>query len=286
LHVTATLLPLRRGYIHFASTVLQRTEPLGLFNALARVPAPASLLVLPRRYRMPELALGSSRRHQAGGLHQASNVGDTQEFLSLRDYCRGDPMRYIHWRSWAKTGTPIVKQFQDEYCSRHALVLDTFADNGPCFEAAVSIAASLALDHQGPDTIIDLMFIGTDAVQAQTGRGLGSRTRLLELLACAQPASTADFAALSRLVLQSAARLSGAVLILLDCDEARRELLRALRARRVPLLAILVSDSPEAEHWAETMCADACIWVVHPERVEEDLARLATTTRHRSRAAA
>ena len=24
--------------------------------------------------------------------------------MALRDYRRGDPMRHIHWRSWAKTG--------------------------------------------------------------------------------------------------------------------------------------------------------------------------------------
>ena len=57
----------------------------------------------------------------------ASSVGESEEFVSLRDYRRGDPMRHIHWKSWAKTGKPIVKEFQDEFFVRHALILDTFA---------------------------------------------------------------------------------------------------------------------------------------------------------------
>jgi uncharacterized protein (DUF58 family) len=56
----------------------------------------------------------------------ASNIGQSEEFVSLREYRRGDPPRHIHWRSWAKAGKPIVKEFEDEFFVRHALVLDTF----------------------------------------------------------------------------------------------------------------------------------------------------------------
>ena len=76
----------------------------------------------------------------------AANIGHSDEFVSLRDYRRGDPVRHIHWRSWAKTGMPIVKEFEDEFFVRHALVLDTFSDepHSELLEEAVSVAASFA----------------------------------------------------------------------------------------------------------------------------------------------
>jgi len=80
------------------------------------------------------------------GVALASNVGQSEEFVSLRDYRRGDPLRHIHWRSWAKAGKPVVKEFEDEFFVRHALVLDTFIDDphSELFEEAVSVAASFA----------------------------------------------------------------------------------------------------------------------------------------------
>ena len=44
----------------------------------------------------------------------------------MRDYRPGDPLRRIHWKSWAKTGRPVVKEYQDEFFVRHGLILDTF----------------------------------------------------------------------------------------------------------------------------------------------------------------
>ena len=44
---------------------------------------------------------------------------------SLRDYRPGDPLQRVHWKSFARTGRPVVKEYQDEFFERHALVLDT-----------------------------------------------------------------------------------------------------------------------------------------------------------------
>ena len=44
---------------------------------------------------------------------------------------RGIALRKIHWRSWARRGEPVVKEYQEEYFSRIALVLDTFLPRRP-----------------------------------------------------------------------------------------------------------------------------------------------------------
>ena len=126
--VDVEILPLRRGILRFTGVTLARPDPLGLFRAFSRCSVPQSVLILPKRYWLPPMALPGAMKYQQGGIALAANIGRSDEFVSLRDYRRGDPVRHIHWRSWAKAGRPIVKEFEDEFFVRHALVLDTFTD--------------------------------------------------------------------------------------------------------------------------------------------------------------
>ena len=138
------LTPLRRGYLYFEKTRLAQADPLGLFQAQKSFNHKDKLLVLPKLYKAPKLNFHGKRTYQQGGVNNASTVGDSQELISLRDYRPGDPLRSIHWRSYAKFNKPIVKEYQDEYFIRYGLILDTYLDNKSelIFEDAVSIAAS------------------------------------------------------------------------------------------------------------------------------------------------
>ena len=240
------LTPLRRGMIHFQSATVGRTDPLGLFRALRQQPLAQSLLVLPKRYFIPAVALPGAMKYQQGGVAMASSVGQSDEFVSLRDYRRGDPYRHIHWRSWAKTGTPIVKEFEDEFFVRHALVLDTFSADpyGEAFEEAVSVAASFACTVQTQESLLDLLFAGTEAYCMTAGRGLAHADQLLEVLASVSANLDATkFGSLEELVMNHASRVSGCILVLLSWDTARQELVRKLRMMGVPLLVIVVVEA-------------------------------------------
>jgi len=243
------LLPLKRGPLRFTGLTIAQTDPLGLFRALAPVPLPQSLIVLPKRYRLPALALPGARTYQHGGLALASAIGDSEEFVSLRDYRPGDPMRHIHWRSWPRFGRPVVREFQDEFFVRHALILDTFA--GPrkaeAFEEAVAVAASFACAIDTQESLLDLMFVGTRAVSFTTGRGLGQAQQALEILASANAIHEGPFSDLQNLVLQHAGALCGCVCVFLDWDKSRREMVRRLRALGLPVLPLVVGDADLAE---------------------------------------
>ena len=128
--VSLEIMPRRRGPLNLFGLHVARPDPLGLFRALARQPAVESVLILPKRYPLPPLALPGSRRYQPGGISLAQSVGDSEEFISVREYRPGDPLRRIHWRAWARAGKPVVKEYQDEYFVRHALILDTFTGAG------------------------------------------------------------------------------------------------------------------------------------------------------------
>ena len=246
--VELEFLPLRRGYLHFRRVALGRPDPFGLFRALRGIPAPETLLILPRLYRAPEIRLPGQRRFQPGGMTLASTVGDSQEFLSLRDYKPGDPLRAIHWRSFAKLGRPVVKEFQDEYFVRQGLVLDTCLNGKSAaeFEPAVSVAATLALRTPERDALLDLMFVGNQAYRFTIGRSLGQVENMLEILACVEPNRDGTFQQLADLVALHSGETSALICVLLAWDAPRQEMVGRMLHLGIPVLALIIGASPEA----------------------------------------
>ena len=243
--VQLELLPLRRGVLRFDAVAVACPDPFGLSRVFVRVLLPQSLLILPKRYPLPPLALPGQLRYQQGGVSLAASVGESEEFVSLRDYRPGDALRHIHWPSWAKTGRPIVKEFQDEFFTRHALILDTFLPvaASEVFEEAVSVAASLACTVQAQESLLDLMFVGPQAYCFTMGRGVGHLEQLLEILASVQPCRDREFKSLLQLVLRHASDLSGCLCVFVEWDEPRREFVRHLRELGVPLMVFVVTEA-------------------------------------------
>lgn len=276
--VIAEVTPLRRGVLRFSGLTLARPDPLGLVRAFRRLPLPQTVLILPKRYVLPPLTLPGTTKYQEGGVAFALNVGQSEEFVALRDYRRGDPLRHIHWRSWAKAGKPIVKEFEDEFFVRHALVLDTFTDDprSERFEEAVSVAASFACTILTQESLLDLMFVGTQAYCFTAGRGLSHTDHMLEILASVRACADRPFRELQSLVLDHAAIVSGCVCVLLAWDEERRQLVRNLRTLGVPVLVLVLTEAEQSEPLDPGPLEDdpEHFQVLQTGRIEEGLASL------------
>jgi uncharacterized protein (DUF58 family) len=246
--------PRRRGRIELAGLRAARTDPLGLARGIVWHDLAARVVALPRRYRLPALALPGRRRFQPGGIALTSSVGDSEEFLALRDYRPGDPLQHVHWKSFARTGRPIVKEFQDEYYERHALALDTgrAAGEDAVFEEAVSVAASFVHTLDTQECLLDLLFVGGQradeaAVRAYTaGRGQLQPAHMLGVLAAVAPTAPEEFAALARTVLGRRASLTSIIVVLLAWDEPRRAFVAAARRAGLEVRALLVCDPAAA----------------------------------------
>ena len=266
-----TLTPRRRGRVELAGLILNRSDPLGLVKGIARVALPARVIALPRRYRLPRLSLPGRRKHQPGGVSLSSSVGDSEEFLSLREYRPGDPLQRIHWKSFARTGRPIVKEFQDEFFERHALVLDTAGRRGEdeAFEDAVAVAASFVYTIETQECLLDLLFVGSDVHHSTAGRGQLHAEQMLETLAGVGASEPEGFGRLARAALAHCAQLTSCILVLVAWDEARRGLAERLAASGVEVRAILVCAREDAPREAP-----AWLLVVHPGEIEAGLARL------------
>lgn len=242
--LTMELIPKKRGILRFDGLTVAFPDPFGFFRSFKRISLPQTLLILPRRYYVAELAMPGHMQYQQGGVALASSVGQSEEFVALRDYRRGDPLRNVHWKSVSKTGRLIVKEFQDEFFVRHALILDTFVltPRQDVFEEAVSIAASFACTVRTQESLLDLMFVGPQAFCFTIGRGVGHTEQMLEILASVQPCTAKPFDSLETLVLQRLDEVSGAICVFLAWDEQRREFVKKIRALGIPMLVLVVTE--------------------------------------------
>jgi len=265
------LIPLRRGYLYFEKTRLAQAEPLGLFQAQKIFKKKDKLLILPKLYKTPLLNMQGKRTYQQGGINNAASIGDSQEFISLRDYRPGDPLRSIHWKSFAKTNNPVVKEYNDEFFIRYGLILDTWLDNNSeeLFEDAISIAASFMSSQKEQDALLDLMFIGNDTYRFTSGRGLGGTDNIMEVLACIKPAYEENIKSMELMLKDYMHECSALICILLDLDEPRKMLLKTISESNIPIKVLIITASDKTEFTDIPFLTD--INIIHHNRIQQDL---------------
>jgi uncharacterized protein (DUF58 family) len=82
-----------------------------------------------------------------GATSQRLSMSDLA-FHALREYVPGDDLRHVHWRSSAKAGELLVRQFHESRRGHVTILLDADRSSYPRrrdFELAVSVATSVAL---------------------------------------------------------------------------------------------------------------------------------------------
>lgn len=237
--------PTGRAVAEFVGPAIAIDGPLGLVRWWRSVPQTGDrqLAVLPPARALSLPPPDGRRRWQPGGVSLAMRVGDAEEFRSLRDYRPGDPLRDIHWRSFARLGKPLVREHQEEFFARHALVIDTAtAPYTPALEVAVAYAVGLVTAPREPDCLLDLLFVAGEVHRMTSGRGLGSGDGLLRVLAGLRASGPGSTDLLFRGVSAHVGEYASLIVVLLAWDTPRREALRALFARGVAPWVLVVGD--------------------------------------------
>ncbi|MPN42365.1 hypothetical protein SDC9_189922 [bioreactor metagenome] len=110
---------------------------------------PQEIFVHPRTVRLDNASTGFIRDLEGLATRDLSN--DDVSFHALREYVPGDDLRYVHWRSTARTNKLMIRQFEETRRSQVVIVLATrpadYADPDE-FELAISCAASLSRSAQ------------------------------------------------------------------------------------------------------------------------------------------
>jgi uncharacterized protein (DUF58 family) len=276
---------LRRGRYLLRPPTLRATDPLALTAGPARRGREQVLLVYPRFYTLERFAVPAGRRYQPGGIPLSSSTADAIEFVGTREYRDGDPVRNIHWRSWARRGQPVVKEYQEEYFARIALVLDTFAPERPTpaeersFEAAVSVLASIADHYSRSDYVVDILAAGPEVYEVSTGRSLAYFDNILDVLAGLEPCREASFAALGPVLFEKLSRITTVVAVLQDWDEARERFLREVKALGTAVSVIVVHDGPTTRPWPPAAGEIGEVLLMTPDEVDRRVAASAPSPR-------
>ena len=137
----------RRGVIPVGPVRAVQADPVGLIRRTKVFSEPMELFVHPRMVPLELATVGFLK--DVEGITTANLSSSDVSFHALRDYVPGDDRRNVHWRSTARTGRLMVRQFEETHRSSLLVLLDTRAgdyENEEDFETAVSVACSLTLD--------------------------------------------------------------------------------------------------------------------------------------------
>lgn len=136
----------RRGVIRIGPVRTVRADPIGLVRRELFWTDSEEVFVHPRTIGVPSTTTGFIRDLEGNPTRQISN--SDVSFHALREYVPGDERRYIHWKSTAKTGRYMVRQFEETRRSHLVIALSLasadYADDEE-FELAVSVAGSLGV---------------------------------------------------------------------------------------------------------------------------------------------
>ncbi len=135
-HERRLLEPVRRGPVTIESWTLETGDPIGLFRRRAQGREIELTLVLPRFASLRAQPL--ARELEASV--PAPRAGTGSEMFGVREYRHGDPLRRIHWRSTARRGELIVREFEPPAVHN----LGIFCDPNPISEAHADQVARLA----------------------------------------------------------------------------------------------------------------------------------------------
>jgi uncharacterized protein (DUF58 family) len=140
-----------RGRYRFGPLRLSTRFPFGLFSRTITAGETETLIVLPRLGRLTEG--WTSRRLEAfAGTQRRQRPGAEGDFYGVREWRGGDGRRLIHWRSSARLGRLVVRQFERPRTRDVAVVLNLWqpehaaAEDAENAELAVGFAATVLAD--------------------------------------------------------------------------------------------------------------------------------------------
>lgn len=135
----------RRGVIPLGPVRSIRADPLGVVSRKKELTEQIELFIHPRIIAIEMGAVGILK--DVEGITTSNLSSSDVSFHALREYVPGDDRRAVHWRTTARTGKLMVRQFEETMRAHLVLLLSTRNDDyqtPDAFELAVSVVGSMA----------------------------------------------------------------------------------------------------------------------------------------------
>lgn len=211
----------RRGIVQVGPVRTVRADPIGLVRRELVWSGQEELFVHPRTIAIPSTSTGFIRDLEGKPTRDLSD--SDVSFHALREYQPGDERRYIHWKSTAKTGRYMVRQFEETRRSHLVAALslaeaDYASDEE--FELAVSATGSLGVQAIRDARTVSVVVsektpeFAKRKVYAVKPLSTVTRSRLLDDLAVIEASRTAlRIAEVARVTAEGVAGISVAFLV-------------------------------------------------------------------------
>ncbi|WP_081882062.1 DUF58 domain-containing protein [Cryobacterium sp. MLB-32] len=271
---------IRRGVVVVGPVRTVRGDPIGLVRKERVWADRTELFVHPRTISIPSMSTGLIRDLEGNPTRDLAT--NDVSFNSLREYVPGDERRSIHWKSTAKTGTLMVRQFEETRRS-HLMVVVSLSERDyetdDEFELAVSVAGSLGVrairDGRTVSVVVSALTppFARRRVPALRSLNTVTRPRLLDDLSRIEPVGSAlPLPDLAGLASDSVTGISVAFLI---CGSAltARELRAAASRFSAGVEVVAVICEPEAAPSLRRVGTLSVLTVGFLEDLQKSLAR-------------
>ena len=155
----------RRAVIPVGPVSTVQGDPVGILRRTETWSDITEIFVHPKTVPLATMAAGLIRDLEGQATPQLSP--SDVAFHTLREYVAGDDRRHVHWKSSAKIGQLMVRQYVDTRRSHIAVLLSTdldeYADDDE-FELSVSCAASAAVQALRDEQTLSLIVGGHQVV--------------------------------------------------------------------------------------------------------------------------
>ncbi|WP_312181484.1 DUF58 domain-containing protein [Arthrobacter sp.] len=229
-----------------------RQDPFALMGRRLVWTDPVDLFVHPRTVNLQGSATGFIKDLE--GLPTRELSTSDVAFHALREYVPGDDRRHIHWKTTARTGTLMVRQFEETRRSHLAVALSTNLsdyDSEQDFELAVSVAGSLGL--QAVREQRDLTVLTQDG-PLRSGSGRILLDELTRVAGTERREGTRELAALTTDTVPNAS-----VVILVTGTAVSASLLRSAAAAIAPGIRCLAVRCAEGQQPGRREIADLTV---------------------------
>ncbi len=188
----------QRGRQQLSPLRITTGYPLALVHLAKSMPQAAALVVFPRLGILQRGTLGRFLAQHSPTLGQARafprrHPGAQTEFHGLRPFRPGDSTRWIHWRTTARRGELMVRDFEDMPTDHLVLIVDPGLTDSPVLERLLSFAATICWEwcrQKGNRLAVALAGLNPTTLAGNSSREFAYAA--LERLALAQPGLTAN----------------------------------------------------------------------------------------------
>lgn len=203
IHYTGTC-SRHRGLYTLGPLKFESCDALGLFRRELILEEFTFLLVYPNAVELSMTQVLADGTLAHVGMETLPQSGNSTEFTGLRDWRPGDPPNLIHWRSTARAGELIVKEFQDQITTEVSFFLDlgrmglTGLGDQTSVEYAIKATASLARRAIEKAHAVQMYAVGQEVEYTPFGTGNRHLLMILDHLALMKVTGDTHFLATVR----------------------------------------------------------------------------------------